>query len=316
MNLTPTPAPTSTPGPNPEPNPVNGKVYDDFETFFEKENVGITKHLIEDRYLNNNPFIGGEKIYFAKTIDMMIRFHTTKRVHLYNWFADIFDANKNIVPISLVSHKMCNINSIPGRSVSSSTLNKINTFVNKYNGYYENGEEKELLKMWAKFFYCLAKAESLGNPDSDRAKSAAKVYAKLDPKPAGVDFYYDKWQDNPKSRLNIGLFQFSPDYGGNINPCITNWNNLFKDYKIEKNKNMVNLLASTDQIFNAYCGVNKIAQTFFIQVNTTNSRYAYDSNSDKSKRCVSLHQPKSYVHFGPLINTTGSNLDKVYSCIQ
>lgn len=73
---------------------------------------------------------------------------------------------------------------------------------------------------------------------------------------------------------------------------------------------------------NAFCGVNKILQSFAIQVNTTKSVSTHPSNQSGGKfkapadRCVSpfFYSGYSYNHFGPLMNSTGSNLAGLMAC--
>jgi len=70
-------------------------------------------------------------------------------------------------------------------------------------------------------------------------------------------------------------------------------------------KTMTALLASSNQDFNIFCGVNKIVQTFAVQI-------------DGVKRsCVTLHIKSGYAynHFGPLMNSTGANMASLYNCI-
>ena len=85
---------------------------------------------------------------------------------------------------------------------------------------------------------------------------------------------------------------------------------------------MTRLTGSPRQNFNAFCGVDKILQSFYVQVNTLKSQNTHPSNISRGAlinsddRCVSLHfyAGYSYNHFGPLQNTTRSNLDHLMTC--
>jgi hypothetical protein len=65
-------------------------------------------------------------------------------------------------------------------------------------------------------------------------------------------------------------------------------------------------------------------QTFSVQVNTKNAANTHPSNLFNGKlkpfeeRCVSPHfkSGKAYVHFGPFMNSTGSNLKELFQCID
>ncbi|MGZ3806900.1 MAG: hypothetical protein ACXVCE_02345, partial [Bacteriovorax sp.] len=121
---------------------------------------------------------------------------------------------------------------------------------------------------YKKLFSCLALEESLGDPDTASSKKIyQKVVGKSD-KPLGVLFYIDPAQKK-ESALNIGLYQFTPNGNGNINPCIKSWNKLMKDKKnceIKSSTDVISALSSPGQNFNAFCGVHKIIETASIQM--------------------------------------------------
>lgn len=83
---------------------------------------------------------------------------------------------------------------------------------------------------------------------------------------------------------------------------------------------MIKVLGSSYQSFNAFCGIHKVVQTFAIQVNTSSSSSTHPSNGGKTaaNRCVTPHfyAGKAYNHFGPLQNSTGENMNSLYSCIE
>lgn len=247
----------------------------------------------------------------------------------------------NYFPVSLVSHPMCNVTSttlaatvkkVPG----AATITKLNNFANKMNGLrlkiIEGSEEakKEYHAEWTKLFSCLAYTESLSTADAASSKNVASSVAPSGyRKPAGVKFYNDPAQD-AASRLNIGMFQFTPNAGGNIQACIRGWNELQKARtscqvsQTASKAELIKVLGSSYQSFNTFCGIHKVLQTYAIQVNTTGTGATHPNNKVSGKlkpsnqRCVSLHfqAGKAYNHFGPFQNSTGSNLDKLFSCVQ
>ncbi len=216
-----------------------------------------------------------------------------------------------------------------GRVPSSSVIVKLNQFEERVNGLRErmidgeDGARMELVKTWSKFFSCLAYTESLSTADSSSShRVAAKYESSNYRKPAGVKFYEDPYQDEA-SKLNIGLFQFTPNGGGNINPCLKSWNENFPSCRVETNSSkneLIEVFGSSLQTMNAFCGVNKVVQTFSIQINSSKSTAVHPSNSGSGKedRCVSpwIYSGYAYNHFGPLMNSTGENLNKLISCVN
>lgn len=245
--------------------------------------------------------------------------------------------DESYFPVSLMSHPLCasttsslsqTIKKVPSQAV----IDKLNRFATTANSLREKalggdaGAKVELMKHWGKLFSCLAYTESLSSADSSASRSVASSSAPSGyTKPSGVEFYNDPSQD-AASRLNIGLFQFTPNSSGNIKPCLKAWNEFHSgspSCKVNESglqAEMIRVLGSSYQSFNAFCGVHKLVQTFAIQVNTTSSGSTYPGNSGKTAaaRCVTPHfyAGKAYNHFGPLQNSTGENMNKLYSCIE
>ncbi|WP_127717479.1 hypothetical protein [Halobacteriovorax sp. HLS] len=185
----------------------------------------------------------------------------------------------------------------------------------------------ELVKVWSKFMGCLAYTESLTSADTSSSYNVSKEYSPRDyNKPLGVKFYEDPYQDLA-SRLNIGLYQFTPNSSGNIYPCIYQWNDIYPDSNINTNEqqdNLIRIFGSSFQGMNAFCGVNKIIQTFAIQVNTDEKKRTHPDNytiagiEESQNRCVTpwFYASYAYNHFGPLQNSTGLNLKKLITCVN
>ncbi|WP_413575868.1 hypothetical protein ACLVWU_15910 [Bdellovibrio sp. HCB290] len=240
---------------------------------------------------------------------------------------------------SLISHPLCTVSSssltktlASGKVPSAAVITKLNTFANKMNEYRRgamNGDRESAVKatkLWSKLMMCMSYTESLTSADTN---TSANVASKNAPsgyrRPAGVLFYEDPYQDEA-SKLNIGLFQFTPTASGNVQACIREWNKLYPNNQISKSATkaeMIRVLGSAMQTFNAFCGVAKITGMFAVQVNTSKSASSHPSNVQSNgslklptDRCVSPHfaAGKSYNHFGPLQNSTGSNLNEVMSC--
>lgn len=139
----------------------------------------------------------------------------------------------------------------------------------------------------------------------------------------------------------VGLFQFKPQRGGNIDHCIAEWNKEMqgKDgcyINRRDNDEITKAFGSFGQSVNAYCGVQKILMAFNSQINTTRYQGTDLSNKVNGKlkapadRCMSLmasrgtnHVSSSgkkyrvirvYSHFGPLRNSVKTNFDKVIKC--
>lgn len=249
--------------------------------------------------------------------------------------------NAQYFPTSLIRHPLCvqtvstlkkTLKNVP----SQKTIDKLNRYTNKVNSLRnlviagDMSAKVELLHTWSRFFSCLGYTESLGAADSENSKKVANKYAPPGyRRPAGVEFFEDPDQPN-ESKLNIGMFQFTPTSTGNIQPCLKAWNEIHKkDSSCLVNPKgnqaeMIKILGSSLQSFNAFCGVHKLVQTFAIQVNTKWTSATHPSNLQNGKllspeqRCVSPYflAGRAYNHFGPFQNSTGNNMDKFFSCIE
>ena len=245
------------------------------------------------------------------------------------------------IPTSLLRHPLCvstskSLSSTIKKVPNQTTIDKLNRFASSINALrleVLNGDQtakKELLGSWTKFFSCLAYSESLGSSDSTASKNVAIKNAPSGyRKPAGVEFYEDKAQP-AVSRLNIGMFQFTPNSGGNIQPCIRAWNQINLNKKTcqinqkASQAELIKILGSSLQSFNAFCGVHNLIQTFAIQVNTSKTSATHPSNLINGKlkandlRCVPPHfySGWAYNHFGPFQNSTGSNMNEMFNCIE
>jgi hypothetical protein len=242
-------------------------------------------------------------------------------------------------PTSLIRHPLCQVSEATlSKTIknvpSQATIDKLNIFTDKINSLRSeviNGDmlaKAELLSLWTRLFSCLAYTESLSSADSHSSKVVAAKYApSAYRKPAGVEFYEDKNQPI-ESRLNIGTFQFTPNAFGNIAPCLKAWNKLQKRIphcQLPTNaseRELIKILGSSYQSFNAFCGVHKLIETFAVQVNTQKRSATHPINDEKGRlkdpelRCVSPHFQSgiAYNHFGPLQNSTKENLDSLFSC--
>lgn len=218
------------------------------------------------------------------------------------------------------------------RVPAASTIQKLQKFSNLHNKLIADikldipASKIRLERLWTKMLYCLSYTESLsGSPDSSYSRNIASKHAPSDyDKAEGVTFYEDPLQDEV-SRLNIGIYQFTPNTDGNIKACIRSWNDLHPKCQIKEKLSKgesIKLLGSNFQTFNSFCGVNKIMQSFAVQVNTRSSGSTHPANIQSGKlvsannRCVSpfFYSGKAYNHFGPLMNSTGKNLEHVIGC--
>nr|WP_295901338.1 hypothetical protein [uncultured Bdellovibrio sp.] len=258
------------------------------------------------------------------------------------YVASYFALNKDVntyLPNSLISHPLCNVTSdtlnttLNGKNVpSAATIKKANEFANKMNAYRRealSGSREGYVKaskLWSKYMMCLSYMESLTTADSSKAQRVAEKYAPSGyRRPAGVNFYEDPAQP-PESRLNIGLFQFTPDAGGNIQACIREWNVLYPKCGISQTASqseMIRVLGSSLQTFNAFCAAAKVTGMFAVQVNAQKAynTHPYNVNSNgtlkaPAERCVSPHMAvgRSYNHFAPFQNGSGFTLDNILSC--
>lgn len=242
------------------------------------------------------------------------------------------------LPNSLISHPLCNVTAdtlnttLGGRKVpSAATIKKANEFANRMNQYRSEalaGNPEGYVKaskLWSKLMMCTSYTESLTSANTATSDRVAQKYAPAGyRRPASVLFYEDPYQD-AASRLNIGLFQFTPSSGGNIQACIREWNKLYPQCSISPKatqEEMIRVVGSSLQTFNAFCGVAKVTGMFSVQVNTAKSGSTHPANMVNGKlklpsdRCVSPHfaAGKSYNHFGPFQNSVGTNLEEVLAC--
>lgn len=219
-------------------------------------------------------------------------------------------------PLSLISHSLCPADrrnlEIILRKKDKLIDNEVNLaigFRNRMNGLRDNPDDAA--RGWTAFAGCLAYAESLGDADDNNSRNRAlELMGSGYVKPPGVKFYYDKLHSNKESRWNIGLFQFVLWRSGNIAPCIDGWRELGLPGSAEiarlDEKGMGNFVASPSQSFNAFCGINKLIQSFFVQVYTDDPRRTHPANSlgngtlkAPAERCVSIHDGRAYSHFSP-----------------
>lgn len=248
------------------------------------------------------------------------------------------DINKHS-PVGLISHPLCNVSSaslnttLSGKKVpSASTITKMNTFANKMNEYRRSALSgnsdgyKKASRLWSKYMMCLSYMESLTTADTKKSYSVADKYGPSSyRKPAGVKFYEDPLQP-AASKLNIGLFQFTPDAGGNVQSCIREWNVLYPSCQISRTVStaeLTRIVGSSMQTFNAFCGAAKVAGVFSVQVNATKAYNTHPGNVNSNgslksaaERCVSPHMAvgRGYNHFGPFQNSTGDNLEGLMNC--
>lgn len=259
-----------------------------------------------------------------------------------SYVASYFGLNSDVntyMDNSLLSHPLCNVTSqtltttLNGKNIpSAAVIKKANDFADRVNSYRREalaGNPQGYVKaskLWSKYMMCLSYVESLTTADTAKAQKAAEKYAPSGyRKPAGVKFYEDPLQP-PASRLNIGMFQFTPDAGGNIQACLREWNQLYPQCKIPTNasqNDLIRVLGSSLQTFNAFCAVAKVTGMFSVQVNTTKAynTHPYNVNGNgslkaASDRCVSPHMAvgRAYNHFAPFQNGSGYTLDSVLSC--
>lgn len=360
---TPSPAPTPTPAPvTPTPSPSTKPTLD-FGAPLEEDaylNASSEIGVQVDDSQNDNELAGSQREmvntdsvdqcysdlnpheYFADQISYytqeMLGDVPAKVGFIGSSYGTSSDDN-NYFPTSLIRHPLCSVTSSTlsatmNKVPNQATIDKLNQFANTVNSLRQEvlagdqSAKKELLNTWTKLFSCLAYAESLSTADTTTSKNVAtKVSPSGYRKPAGVKFYEDPAQD-AASRLNIGMFQFTPNSGGNIQPCIRAWNAIHPNKascqinQKASQSELIKILGSSYQSFNAFCGVHKLIQTFAIQVNTSKSSATHPSNLVNGKlkpyeqRCVTPHfqAGRAYNHFGPFQNSTGSNLDKLFTC--
>ena len=363
---TPSPTPTPAPVPVPAPAPINNQPTLDFgenleadaflnsaseigpqvdDSVGDDELMGIAREKANENEKVDQCFNDSNShTYFSNQISYYAQEMIEDVPPMVGFIGSLYGTSsndQNYFPTSLIRHPLCIVNSttlsktmnkVPG----SSTIDKLNRFASEINGLRQNvldgdrSAKVKLLSTWSRMFSCLAYAESLSTADSAASKSVAQRVAPVGyRKPAGVKFYDDPAQSEA-SRLNIGMFQFTPNSGGNIQPCLKAWNAIHSSQpqcQVNTKANqgeLIKILGSSLQSFNAFCGIHKLIQTFAIQVNTSKTSATFPTNLVNGKlkpyelRCVTPHfqAGKAYNHFGPFQNSTGSNLEKLFSCIE
>lgn len=283
----------------------------------------------------------GTKDRFADRIAYAVNLKMQPSRAQLGYVASYFGLSSDVssyLPNSLISHPLCNVTTqtlettLNGKNVpGAATIKKANDFANKINQYRREaiaGNTDGYVKaarLWSKYMMCLSYMESLTTADTAKAESVASKYAPSGyRRPAGVNFYEDPYQP-AASKLNIGIFQFTPDAGGNIQACIREWNQLYPQCGIARNASsseLIRVLGSSLQTFNSFCAAAKVTGMFAVQVNTTKSYNTHPYNVVNGSlkaprdRCVSPHVnvARSYNHFAPFQNGSGFTLDTILSC--
>lgn len=315
---------------------------DQVENYYKVGQIGKTRSSVQSHELDSCDTNLDNKRTFGERIGYMVELNSNLMKTPITYVSSVFQLPKNqadFTPVSLLSHKMCDVTAsslqqtLSGRKMPGSTaIKQAKLFSDRYNKYRTeamagNRESYiKLQKLWSKLTMCLAHTESLTSADSANTVATAKKFAPSDyRRPAGVAFYDDPYQTVPASKLNIGLFQFGTDSGGDIQGCIRQWNQIYPTCQMSQTtgwQELVRIVGSSYQSFNAFCGVNYQLQNFSVQVNTSNSQRTHPSNLVNGKlkpageRCVSLHfaSKLSYNHFGPLQNVMGDTIGLLMSC--
>ncbi len=274
----------------------------------------------------------------AYAVELKMQPSTAQLGYVASYFGLKSDV-KTYLPNSLISHPLCNVTSstlnttLSGKNIpSAATIAKANEFANKMNTYRREalaGNRDGYVKaskLWSKFMMCLSYMESLTTADTTKSKNVGQKYAPPGyRRPAGVNFYEDPAQP-AVSRLNIGLFQFTPDAGGNVQACIREWNDLYPNCGISPKASqaeLIKVLGSSLQTFNAFCAASKVTGMFSVQVNSVKAynTHPYNVKSDGGlkapvDRCVSPHMSvgRSYNHFAPFQNGSGFTMENILSC--
>lgn len=277
-----------------------------------------------------------ERIAYA--VELKMQPTAAKLGYVASYFGMSSDV-KSYLPNSLISHPLCNVTSatlnttLSGKNVpSAATIAKANEFADRMNAYRREalaGQRDGYVKaskLWSKFMMCLSYMESLTTADTTKSQNVAQKYSPPGyRRPAGVKFYEDPAQP-AVSRLNIGLFQFTPDSGGNVQACIREWNEIYPNCEISPKASqaeLIKVLGSSLQTFNSFCAASKVTGMFAVQINSAkaSNTHPYNVKADgklkaPADRCVSPHMAvgRSYNHFGPLQNSSGFTLDTVLSC--
>ncbi len=355
----PSPAPLPPPSENTPPpskpiDPIGSKLpIDNYKEVasiigFNVDKVKNSNELSESRQLINEDQVDScmsdriDSTQFSETISFFVQEmldDTPSRVGNISGYFGLSSNEAGHYPSSLIRHPLCyvsksSLSTTLGKKIpSDAIILKLNQFSARINELREktiNGDTEskaQLHKEWSTLFSCLGYVESLTTANSPKSQTVSKKYAPENyRKPAGVKFYEDPYQSE-SSRLNIGIFQFTPNSTGNIQSCLRAWNTMYPQCSLRTTSTqseLIKTLGSSLQSFNAFCGVHKLIQTYSIQINTNKSSATHPSNTQDGKikkpmdRCVSPHfaAGKAYNHFGPFQNSTGTNLGELISCIE
>lgn len=296
-----------------------------------RENQGHTVDTCEAQIESQNTF--------ASSIAFAVEEGLNARKSQINYVSAAFglpaDLNQ-FTATGLLTHSFCPVtaaslrDTIGAKVPTAAVIQKAQAFSDELNGYRQQalrGDTKALLsahRLWSRFMMCLAYTESLTTADTPASQAVADQFNL--PRPPGVKYYIDKAQKNPESRFNIGLFQFSPAAGGNVQACLRHWNVRYSSCPLSTKApfaDMVGILASSRQTFNAFCGVTKVVDMFGVQVNTSTRANTHPQNrlaggklKAPADRCVTpfYRTGASYNHFGPFQNSTRSNLGTLLDC--
>lgn len=360
LPLPPQPLPSTSPLPSPPPAPVPSGQRDiagvDESTFFQQvayataakvdsyypqsrellvqRSADVSRFQVDqcDPALNNRDT-------FADRIAYAVNLKTRISKAELGYVASVFHLNTNqntFISNSLISHPLCNVTvdtlkvtydgvDVPSQMVVDK-MNRFNDLHNQYRQALLAGDANALLnlnKLWSKFFMCLGYMESLTLADSTESDQVADRYAWR--RPAGVNMHDDLYQSDPASVLGIGVFQFAPDVQGDIRSCVLEWNQLYPKCQIDTKaswQQMLNVIGSAKQTFNAFCAAAKVTAMFSVQLNSTDSVNTHPANLSRgliksaSEKCVSpfMNVRRSYNHFGPLQNVHKTTAEQVLTC--
>lgn len=265
--------------------------------------TSVSNELTAIRKSTPGPFSGKS---FKDIIDEQVDSSLSGQHPFSGWWKKAFKISSPTM-VGLGTHPVCSVKAVKlAHGPSKGLASTIKRFAVAHNSALSGGDTNRLGSLWRKFFYCLAKEESLSNPDNKIYDLNAKRFGIR--RPRGVVFHSDKQHVSGNS---IGVFQFAPVMNGNIRPCIELWNEKYPAFKLPLSGDLklaAKILGDSSQAFNIFCGVNKVVQSFYVQINSKNFKYV---NSEKE--CVTFNRD-AYMHFGPLMNSTGRNLESVLKC--
>lgn len=251
---------------------------------------------------------------FEKRIELWISYFMNHEVTLeMDDINPYYHIKDGLEKMSLNDLNFCEVDKIKlKRSLNIVPDTKTISLLNSIFFEMNNGDKENTFK---KIFSCLAVEESLGDPDTANSRRVYREVTGKNDKPMGVKFYIDPLQKK-ESAINIGLYQFTPNANGNINPCLKAWNKLFvgtQKCQVKNKSDVMEALGSPSQNLNAFCGIHKILETSSIQILSPNASAKFNPPA----ACVSLQMKagSAYNHFGPLQNSTGHNLASLTKCI-